>query len=54
MDNYGYHTSDNMSELEDDKLRYSLRKKKYDEIEPTKEIGPETETVFRTLIRGVS
>ena len=43
-----------MSELEDDKLRYSLRKKKYDEIEPTKEIGPETETVFCTLMRGVS
>ena len=54
VDNYGYHTSDNMSELEDDKLRYSLRKKKYDEIEPTKEIGPETETVFCTLMRGVS
>ena len=53
-DNDGYHTNDDMSELEDDELEDSLRKQKDDKVEPAKDIDPETKTIFHTLMRDVS
>ena len=53
-DNDGYHTNDDMSELEDDELEDSVRKQKDDEVKLAKDIDPETKTIFHTLVRDVS
>ena len=50
----GYHTDDDLSELEDDELEKSLKKQRVSESEPVIEIGQETRNVFHTLMRDVS
>ena len=50
----GYHTDDDLSELEDDELEKSLKKQRVSESEPVIEIGQETRDVFHTLMRDVS
>ena len=50
----GYHTDDDLSELEDDELEKSLKKQRVSEREPVIEIGQETRNVFHTLMRDVS
>jgi hypothetical protein len=50
----GYHTDDDLSELEDDELEKSLKKQREGESESIMEIGQETRNVFHTLMRDVS
>jgi len=50
----GYHTDDDLSELEDDELEKSLKKQRASESELVIEIGQETRNVFHTLMRDVS
>ena len=50
----GYHTDDDLSEMEDEELQESLKKQKEGEGEPAIEIAQETRDTFRTLMRDVS
>ena len=50
----GYHTDDDLSELEADELEKSLKEQREGESEPIMEIGQETRNVFHTLMRDVS
>lgn len=50
----GYHTDDDLSELEDDELEKSLKKQREGESQPVTEIGQKTRNIFHTLMRDVS
>ena len=50
----GYHTDDDLSEMEDEELQESLKKQKEGEGEPAIEITQETRDMFCTLMRDVS
>lgn len=53
-DEEGYHTDDNMSELEDDELEESLKKQKEGDVEPVRDVDTVTGDMFCTLMRDVS
>lgn len=50
----GYHTDDDLSEMEDGELEESLKKQKEGKGEPAMEIAQETRDAFHTLMRDVS
>src|SRR5882762_9390496 len=50
----GYHTDDDLSELEDDELEKSLKKQREGESQPVTEIGQKTRNIFHTLMRDVT
>jgi len=50
----GYHTDDDLSELEDDKLEESLKQQREGEDESSKDMDQDTRNVFHTLMRDVS
>lgn len=47
----GYHTDDDLSELEDDELEKSLKKQREGESQPVIEMGQKTRNIFHTLMR---
>lgn len=53
-DEEGYHTDDDLSELEDDELEKSLKVQREGESESVTEIDQETRDVFHTLMRDLS
>ena len=50
----GYHTDDDLSELEDDKLEESLKQQREGENESSNNMDQDTRNVFHTLMRDVS
>src|SRR6202040_3194763 len=50
----GYHTDDDLSELEDDELEESLKQQREGENESSKDMDQDTRNVFHTLMRDVS
>jgi len=53
-DEEGYHTDDDLSELEDDELEESLKQQREGEDESSKDMDQDTRNVFHTLMRDVS
>jgi hypothetical protein len=50
----GYHTDDDLSELEDDELEESLKQQREGENESSRDMDQDTRNVFHTLMRDVS
>ena len=50
----GYHTDDDLSELEDDELEESLKQQREEEHKSVKDMNLGTRNVFHTLMRDVS
>ena len=50
----GYHTNDNISELEDNELKKGLTKWREEESELVAEIDQEAKNIFHTLMRDVN
>ena len=50
----GYHTDDDLSELEDDELQESLRKQKEGESDAVRDMNQETRNTFHILLRDLT
>ena len=50
----GYQTDDDLSELEDDELQESLRKKKEGESDAVRDMNQETRNAFHILLRDLT